>query len=173
MNRPGSAAMHTPGFFLSGIFIMNAKVVSIAALIAAFFVPSVASGGNVECLARVLRSEAGDASDELRLWIAHATLNHAARRNVSVSEWCKPPGRQNARRPVSTRQSATERDLRDAERFIAESDVTGGAWMYFEPGLQQRLCEAGKARCPDEIRRRWRAWGLELFAVIDGWEFYV
>jgi len=120
--------------------------------------------GEVEALARVIRSEVGSESEQHRRHVAWATRNLARERRQSVVEMvCSPCGPQHRGRPVSSRQAATDADRTLAREVLATPcalDPTGGATHFIDPVLQDKLARAGApgytGNAYPTVARRWR-----------------
>jgi hypothetical protein len=103
-----------------------------------------------EALARVIRSEIGNGTEEQRKHVAWVTRNIARKKGKSISMLvCNP-------RPVSSRQSATKADLMTALEVLAQPyfmDPTDGATHFLNPQmLGSRYAE---------VAARWRSGGLQ------------
>ena len=126
---------------------------------------------DVEALARVIRSEVGDASYQQRVHVAWATRNLAAERHESIVELvCSPCGEQGRGRPESSRQDATDDD-RDLARAVlaqpCELDPTDGATQFLDPLLQDQLARThfpGYVGRPySVVARQWQRYGWEPY----------
>jgi hypothetical protein len=128
--------------------------------------------GEVEALARVIRSEAGTSPLRERLHVAWATRNLASARGQSIAQMvCSPCGRQRRGRPVSSRHAGTAADRRLASEVLAAPpllDATGGATHFINPALQDALARRAapgyRGRPYRTVRHTWRR--------VYGWEPY-
>jgi hypothetical protein len=125
-----------------------------------------------EALARVIRSEVGTSSPQHRVHVAWATRNLAASRRQTVAEMaCSPCGPQQAGRPVSSFQAATEADRALARSVLAAPpilDPTGGATQFVNPALQDELA----ARATAGYRGRPYRHVKKTWSQAYGWEPY-
>ncbi len=121
-----------------------------------------------EALARVIRSEISTGTEQQKLHVAWATRNLATERGETIVEMaCSPCGPQEAGRPVSTRQPATDPD-RELARLVLDADArldpTGGATHFINPALQDEMARRGvpgySGRPYRRVRRVWnRSYG--------------
>lgn len=125
-----------------------------------------------EALARVIHSEVGSSSLQYRVHVAWATRNLAESRHQTVAAMvCSPCGPQEAGRPVSSRQAATDSDRELARSVLAAPrilDPTGGATQFVDPALQDELAAIPapgyRGRPYRFVRRQWsEAYGWEPY----------
>jgi hypothetical protein len=134
---------------------------------------------DVEALARVVTSEAGDSSAAERTAIAWTVRNRARKQGTTVAQLvCTPCGRQEAGRPFSSARAASVIDRALARRVLTAapaSDPTRGATTFFEPKLQDRLVAQGfpgyRLRAA-AVRTKWRNEGLTLLFTVGKFEFW-
>jgi hypothetical protein len=136
----------------------------------------------VEALARVITSEAGNGPLGERMALAWIARNRARARRPAISIArlvCSPCGESSGNaRPFSTRMPATPQNRELAALILASpqsEDPTQGATSCFEPGLQDRLHAAGKPGHKLDargIRYCWLRSGLDYYGSVGRWDLF-